>query len=117
MRQTVGSAGVHTHAGVNDIRGAHRLKGYVLPVGGAIVGGVLGGAVGGPVGAFAGLKVGALTATAAGTAGVVGGALIGLRVKKAQAEKENADRGRNEDSTSPSQPETRTADTADKKDC
>ncbi len=88
LRRTTESASIRAHEGVNDIRGAHRLKDYFLPVGGAIVGGVLGGVVGGPVGAFAGLKVGALTATAVGTAGVVSGALIGLRVKKARAEKE-----------------------------
>lgn len=87
LRQNAESAGIRVREGVNDIRGGQRLKAYVLPVGGAIVGGVLGGVVGGPVGAFAGLKVGALTATAVGTAGVVGGALIGLRVRKAQEDK------------------------------
>ncbi len=76
------------HGGVANLRGGQRLKAYVLPVGGAIVGGVLGGFLGGPIGAVAGLKVGALTAATAGTAGVVGGAFLGYRVNKTQ---ENAE--------------------------
>ena len=74
--------------GVANLRTSDRLKAYVLPVGGAIVGGVLGGVVGGPVGAVAGLKVGALTAATAGTAGVLGGAFIGYRVRRATVEAE-----------------------------
>ncbi len=77
---------------MGTIRGANRLKAYVLPVGGAIVGGILGGVVAGPVGVIAGLKVGALTATATGTAGIVGGALIGLKVRKANAEKDKQEK-------------------------
>jgi hypothetical protein len=80
-RRTEESA-ASVHAGVVDLRGGQRLKGYVLPVGGAIVGGVLGGVVGGPVGAVAGLKAGAITAATAGTAGALGGAFVGYRVRK-----------------------------------
>lgn len=83
------SAAVRVQGGVANIRTADRLKAYVLPVGGAIVGGVLGGVVGGPVGAVAGLKVGALAAATAGTAGVLGGAFIGYRVRKANTEAVN----------------------------
>lgn len=91
VNSRVQSATVTVHGGVSNLRGADRLKGYVLPVGGAIVGGVLGGVVGGPVGALAGLKVGALTAATAGTAGVLGGAFIGYQVRKANAESAERD--------------------------
>lgn len=80
-----------------DLRGGQRLKAYVLPVGGAIVGGVLGGIVGGPVGAIAGLKVGALTAATAGTAGIVGGAFLGYRVNISQLKAESADESTREE--------------------
>ena len=56
---TVQNAGTQLEVG-------RRIKGYVFPVGGAIVGGVVGGVVAGPLGALAGLKVGALAAAAAG---------------------------------------------------
>ena len=79
-------AAASVHVGVANLTGGERLKAYVLPVGGAIVGGVLGGAVGGPIGVVAGLKIGALTAATAGTAGVLGGAFIGYRVRKSTAE-------------------------------
>ena len=84
------------HEGVTDLRGGQRLKAYVLPVGGAIVGGVLGGAVAGPIGAVAGLKAGALTAATAGTAGVLGGAFIGYRVR--QSTKKGEGQGQSETS-------------------
>lgn len=85
LKSRTESAAVRVERGVANLRTTDRLKAYVLPVGGAIVGGVLGGVVGGPVGAVAGLKVGALTAATAGTAGVLGGAFIGYRVRKATA--------------------------------
>ena len=85
------------HEGVADLRGGQRLKAYVLPVGGAIVGGVLGGAVAGPIGAVAGLKAGALTAATAGTAGVLGGAFIGYRVRQSTTKRE----GQGQSETSP----------------
>ena len=75
-----------------NLSGGQKLKAYVLPVGGAIVGGVLGGFLGGPIGAIAGLKVGAITAATAGTAGVLGGALLGYRVNQTQANAEVDDR-------------------------
>lgn len=98
-------AAASVHGGVVNLQGGQRLKGYVLPVGGAIVGGVLGGVVGGPVGAVAGLKIGALAAATAGTAGVLGGAFIGYRVNKSNAEatrRENA----NSPPTAPTTPPT-----------
>lgn len=82
LSRTTEQAADSVHGGVVSLRGGQRLKAYVLPVGGAIVGGVLGGAVAGPVGVFAGLKIGAITAATAGTAGALGGAFIGYRVKK-----------------------------------
>lgn len=82
MESRTEQAAATVHVGVTDLRGGRRLKAYVLPVGGAIVGGVLGSVVGGPLGAIAGLKIGALAAATAGTAGVLGGAFIGYRVRK-----------------------------------
>lgn len=90
-------AAASVHVGVADLRGGQRLKAYVLPIGGAIVGGVLGGAVGGPIGVVAGLKIGALAAATAGTAGVLGGALLGYKVRKATAE--SAEQGGNSSSS------------------
>ena len=40
-----------------QLQGTSRVKAYLLPVGGALVGGLVGGAVGGPIGAIAGFKV------------------------------------------------------------
>lgn len=89
--QRTDAAEIAVQGGVSQLRGVQKLKAYVLPVGGAVVGGVLGGVVGGPVGAFAGLKIGALTAATAGTAGALGGAFLGYRVKKSQAKADGAD--------------------------
>lgn len=91
MNTTTESAAASVKGGVTDLRASDRLKAYVLPVGGAIAGGLLGGVVAGPVGAFAGLKIGALTAATAGTAGILGGAFIGYRVRKATNNQNTAD--------------------------
>ena len=89
------------HVGLTDLRGGQRLKGYVLPVGGAVVGGVLGGVVAGPIGAIAGLKAGAITAATAGTAGILGGAFIGYKVRKANDQA--AEMERETDNSAPGQ--------------
>lgn len=87
MENSVDQAALHVQNASLDVQTASRLKVYVLPVGGAIVGGVVGGVLGGPIGAVAGLKVGAITAAAGGAAGAIGGALVGLRAKKFQRQK------------------------------
>ncbi len=84
VNQRSESAAVAIHSGSAGLQLSQKLKAYVLPVGGAIVGGVLGSVVGGPVGAFAGLKIGALTAATASTAGALGGAFIGYRVRESK---------------------------------
>lgn len=66
MEMRVENAADHVQHGEVQLRVGQRLKSYVFPIGGAIVGGFVGGIVAGPLGALAGLKVAALTAAAAG---------------------------------------------------
>ncbi len=67
----VEDAAVHVQHGEMQLQDGQRMKSYVFPVGGAIVGGFVGGIVAGPIGALVGLKVAALSAAAAGNASLL----------------------------------------------